>query len=48
MIYSTSEKREDFNRLYTAIMRQYDDKTDSIKTTLLTGKTKCRLGILLF
>ena len=44
MIYSTSEKREDFNRLYTAIMRQYDDKTDSIKDNAPDGKDKMQIG----
>lgn len=43
-IYMKSEKREDFNNLYTTIMRQYDEKVGSIKDNAPDGKDKMQIG----
>lgn len=43
-IYNKRKEREDFNKLYTAIMRQYDDKVGSIKDNAPDGKNKMQIG----
>lgn len=42
--YIQSKKPEDFNKLYTAIIRQYDEKVNSIKDDAPDGKNKMQIG----